>query len=47
MVKRELVISRINKLNEYIDILKTIRKHNKETYINDPLIYGLLKDFFT
>lgn len=45
MVKREVVISRINKLNEYIDILKTIRKHNKETYINDPLIYGSAERF--
>lgn len=40
MVKREVVISRINKLNEYIDILKSARRYSKETYVSDPFIYG-------
>ncbi|APM39264.1 type VII toxin-antitoxin system HepT family RNase toxin [Clostridium kluyveri] len=45
MVKREIVISRINQLNEYVNILKTIKKYDKETYIKDPLIYGAAERF--
>jgi len=37
MVKREIVISRIDRLNEYINILKK--------YIADPLIYGSAERF--
>ena len=45
MVKREIVISRIDKLNEYIRILKTVIRYDRETYINDPLIYGAAERF--
>lgn len=45
MVKREVVLSRINKLNEYIDILKSVLKYDKNEYINDPLIYGSSERF--
>lgn len=40
MVKREVVISRIDKLNEYTSILKSVEKYDRNTYISDPLIYG-------
>lgn len=45
MVKRDVVISRVNKLNEYVDILKSVKKYDKEAYINDPLIYGSSERF--
>lgn len=45
MVKRDMVISRVNKLNEYVDILKSVKKYDKEIYINDPLIYGSSERF--
>lgn len=47
MVKREVVLSRINKLNEYIDILKSVLRYNKNEYINDLLYTDPLRDFFT
>ncbi|WP_315115407.1 type VII toxin-antitoxin system HepT family RNase toxin [uncultured Clostridium sp.] len=45
MVKREVVLSRINKLNEYINILNSVRNYNKEEYIKDPFIYGSAERF--
>ncbi|MBC2581686.1 type VII toxin-antitoxin system HepT family RNase toxin [Clostridium sp. DJ247] len=45
MVKRDVIISRVNKLNEYINILKSIKKYDKETYISDPLLYGSSERF--
>lgn len=45
MVKREIVISRIDKLNEYINILKSVKKYDKKKYIDDPLIYGSSERF--
>lgn len=45
MVKRQIIISRIDKLNEYISILESIRKYDRNTYINDPLIYGAAERF--
>lgn len=45
MLKREIVISRINKLNEYTDILKSAGKYSKETYVSDPFIYGAAERF--
>ncbi|MBV7275105.1 DUF86 domain-containing protein [Clostridium sp. PL3] len=45
MVKREIIISRIDKLNEYVSILKSVIKYNKEKYIADPFIYGSAERF--
>lgn len=45
MIKREIVISIIDKLNEYINILKSVRKYDKKKYIDDPLIYGSSERF--
>lgn len=45
MVKRDVIIARINKLNEYVDILKSVKKYDKETYIKDPIIYGASERF--
>ncbi|AKA69343.1 type VII toxin-antitoxin system HepT family RNase toxin [Clostridium scatologenes] len=45
MVKREIVISRIDKLNEYINILKSAKNYDKKKYIDDPLIYGSSERF--
>ncbi len=45
MVKRELVISRFNKLNEYIKFLNNIKNYSEEEYINNPLVYGSSERF--
>ena len=45
MVKREIVITRLNKLKEYIDFLKNIKNHSKEEYLGDPFIYGASERF--
>ncbi|QAA34750.1 type VII toxin-antitoxin system HepT family RNase toxin [Clostridium manihotivorum] len=45
MVKREIVITRLNKLKEYIDFLNNIKKHSKEEYLGDPFIYGATERF--
>ncbi|MEG1255409.1 DUF86 domain-containing protein [Clostridium sp.] len=45
MVKRELVISRVDKLKEYIGFLKDVKKYTEEEYINSPLIYGSSERF--
>lgn len=45
MVKRELVLSRIEKLREYIKVLKTIKNYSEEEYISNPLIYGSMERF--
>jgi uncharacterized protein YutE (UPF0331/DUF86 family) len=45
LVKREIVITRLNKLKEYIDFLKNIKKHSKEEYLGDPFIYGASERF--
>lgn len=43
MVKREVVLERLNKLNEYIEFLKKVKNYSKEElYINaliTPLIH--------
>lgn len=45
MVKREIVISRIDRLNEYVSILKSVIKYDRKIYISDPLIYGAAERF--
>lgn len=45
MVKRELVLSRLEKLNEYIKVLKTIKNYSEEEYISNPMIYGSMERF--
>ncbi|MEG0307543.1 MAG: DUF86 domain-containing protein [Clostridium sp.] len=45
MVKRELVISRVDKLNEYIGFLKDVKNYTEEEYIKSPLIYGSSERF--
>ncbi|MEA4825342.1 MAG: DUF86 domain-containing protein [Clostridium sp.] len=45
MVKREIVISRVDKLKEYLGYLKSIKQYSKEEYINNPMIYGSSERF--
>lgn len=45
MVKREIVLVRISKLDEYINFLDKIKRYSKDEYINDPLIYGSTERF--
>lgn len=45
MVKREIIISRIDKLKEYLTYLDSVNKYTKEEYTNNPLIYGSSERF--
>ncbi len=45
MVKRAVVISRIDKLKEYISILNSVKKYDKKTYISEPMLYGSSERF--
>ncbi|QCX34347.1 DUF86 domain-containing protein [Caloramator sp. E03] len=45
MVNRDVVLTRISKLNEYLDFLKEIQKYSIEEYLNSPMIYGSAERF--
>lgn len=45
MVRREVVIFRIDKLKEYLRYLEDVKKYNREEYIKNPLIYGSSERF--
>lgn len=40
MVKREVISTRLNKLQEYVKILKQIRKHPQRRFLDDPVLRG-------
>lgn len=40
MSNRNVMQKRLDKLREYIALLRKIGKHSKNKYINDPLIHG-------
>ena len=45
MVQRDVVISRLDKLKEYLFNLKNISVYSKEEYIKNPLLYGSCERF--
>ena len=45
MVKREVVLSRIYKVQEYLTYLQQVKNYTKEQYVNDPMIYGSTERF--
>lgn len=45
MVKRDVVITRIDKLKEYLTYLNSAKKYTREQYIDNPLIYGSSERF--
>lgn len=45
MVKRDVVIARLNKLSEYIGFLNKVKGYSKKEYIEDPFIYGASERF--
>lgn len=45
MVRREVVLSRISKLDEYIKFLYEMERYSKEEYLLDPMIYGSSERF--
>jgi len=45
MVRREIVIFRIDKLKEYLRYLEDVKKYSREEYIKNPLIYGSSERF--
>ncbi|NLL17978.1 MAG: DUF86 domain-containing protein [Clostridia bacterium] len=40
MVNKDVLMSRMDKLKEYVDFLETIKNHEKERYMQDPYLYG-------
>lgn len=45
MVSREIVLSRISKLDEYIKFLYQMKEYSKSSYLDDPMIYGSTERF--
>lgn len=45
MVRIDVILTRISKLNEYINFLYKIKKYSKDEYISDPMIYGSAERF--
>ena len=45
MVRIEVLLSRISKLDEYIEFLYEIREYPREEYLFDPMIYGSSERF--
>lgn len=40
MVKKELIVSRLERFREYIRILKSIQKRDLQTFTSDPFVHG-------
>lgn len=40
MVKKEIIVSRLNKLQEYVLLLERLREYPREAIVSDPLVYG-------
>ncbi|SFA81019.1 type VII toxin-antitoxin system HepT family RNase toxin [Clostridium frigidicarnis] len=45
MVKREIVILRLDKIDEYIKFLDRVKNYSKNRYVEDPFIYGSSERF--
>ncbi|WP_055669773.1 type VII toxin-antitoxin system HepT family RNase toxin [Desnuesiella massiliensis] len=45
MVKRDVIISRLDKLNEYIKYLNSVKNIDKDKYLKEPMIYGSSERF--
>jgi len=45
MVKRDVILSKISQLKEYIDFLKEIRNIPKDEYIMNKFVYGSAERF--
>jgi uncharacterized protein YutE (UPF0331/DUF86 family) len=45
VVKKEIIRKRLNKLDEYLDILYELRKYNFDTFIENPEHYGSAERF--
>lgn len=45
LVNREIILSRIDKVNQYVSFLKGVSKYSVTQFISDPLIYGSTERF--
>ncbi|MDD3841037.1 MAG: DUF86 domain-containing protein [Clostridia bacterium] len=45
MIKREVLLARISKLDEYIKFLHGIGKYSESEYLNNQMIYGSTERF--
>ena len=45
MIKREVLRRRLNKLDEYLEILQRLRRYDKENFLGDPEHYGSAERF--
>ena len=40
MVRRDVVAARLEKLREYLAVLKIIRRYELTTFVEDPVVHG-------
>jgi uncharacterized protein YutE (UPF0331/DUF86 family) len=45
LVKREVIMARIDKLNEYLAYLKDVSRYSSDEYVSNPLVYGSTERF--
>lgn len=45
MLRRDVILSRIDKLKEYLTFLNSIKNYSKDKYTSDPFIYGASERF--
>ncbi len=45
MINQEIIRKRLNKLDEYLDILKNLSNYSFEEFVNDPERYGSTERF--
>ena len=45
MVKREVIRKRLNKIDEYLDILRSLQKYGYDQFIKNPEYYGSTERF--
>jgi hypothetical protein len=46
VVNKEIIRKRLNKVDEYLNILYKLQKYNFDVFINDPEHYGSANDFY-
>jgi uncharacterized protein YutE (UPF0331/DUF86 family) len=45
LVKSDVILKRLNKLNEYVALLERLRSNPKNAIINDPFVYGNIERY--
>ncbi|MDD2216399.1 MAG: DUF86 domain-containing protein [Eubacteriales bacterium] len=45
MVNKDLLVTRLDKLKEYVDFLESVQTHEQARFVKDPYIYGASERF--